>query len=99
MNVKDKIITPNYERMRESFCYALQTTWTDYVKAHNKYMESIWYNEKGELCMLYTEEAADKLEEAYNAFVKAKKDLRDFDEWVKIEKQYDIFRKKLMGEE
>ena len=92
-------LTPNYERMRESFCYAVQTSWQDYVKTHNEYLKSIWFNEKGEMCMMHTEERKEELYTAEKAFNKAYKDLLDFDEWVKMEKQRDIFMRKILGEE
>lgn len=77
----------NYERMRESYCCAVQTTWVDYCKAYKEWLNSIWYNEKGEICMLYTTEAKEKAEKAEAAHLKALKDLNDFDTWVRVEKQ------------
>ena len=97
--MKKSVITPNYERMRESFCYAVRTTWVDYVKASNEYMKSIWFNEKGELCMLYTDQRAEELDAAEKAFNKAQQDLVDFDKWVDMQKQHDIFMRKILGEE
>lgn len=97
--MKKSVIVPNYERMRESFCYALQTTWGDYCKAHTEYMKSMWFNEHGKLCTMHTDKRKEELDVAEKAFNKAYKDLQDFDEWVNTEKQWDIFREKLFGEE
>ncbi len=97
--MKNKIIVPNYERMRESFCHAVQDTWDNYCRAQSKYLKSIWFNSDGKMCMNNTEKYKKEVDEASAAFEKAQQDLVDFDEWVKNEKQYDIFRKKLLGEE
>lgn len=85
--MKKSIITPNYERMRECFCHALQTAWVDYCKANAAYLESMWFNEQGELCMLYTEQRKEELDKADAALTKAGKDLQDFDAWVRVEKE------------
>lgn len=95
--MKEKMITPNYERMRESFCYAVQYTWLEYCKATSNYLKSIWFNERGELVMNGTDELKKKLDEATAAHDKALRDLKDFDEWVKMQKQSDIFMNKLLG--
>lgn len=86
MSIKDKVIIPNYERMRESFVYTLQTAWDDYCKAHSLYLKSMWFNGRGELCTSYTKEAKQTLDEAEAAFIKAGKDLQDFDAWVRMGK-------------
>lgn len=80
-------ITPNYERMREGFCHALQTAWTEYCTASNEYLTSMWFNEKGEICMLFTNSKLEKYIEAEAAFDKAYKDLNDFDAWVEMDKK------------
>lgn len=97
--MRKSILTPNYERMRESFCYAVQTAWQDYVKNHNEYLKSIWFNEKGELVMNGTKEFEEKFKEAEKAFNKAQQDLVDFDKWVDMQKQHDIFMRKILGDE
>lgn len=82
-----KTITPNYERIRESYCYILQTAWVDYCKAYKRWLDSIWFNEKGTICTMYTEDFKKQTDEAAERFYKAQKDLMDFDVWVEMEKK------------
>ena len=85
--MKKSAITPNYERMRASYCYYLQTAWVNYCKASNAYLTSIWFDDNGKLCMLYSDKLKEKMDEAEAAFNKAGKDLHDFDVWVAMEKK------------
>lgn len=87
--MKEPII-PNYERMREGFCRAVQMTWADYCKAYKKWLDSIFFNEQGEMCMLFTEKYMEESERASEAFNKAYKDLNDFDAWVRMEQRLKV---------
>ena len=85
--MKNAIITPNYERMRESFCHAVQDAWNDYCIAQSKYLKSIWFNSDGKMVMNNTEKYKKEADEASAAFEKAQQDLVDFDKWVDMQKQ------------
>lgn len=87
MGNDSKLITPNYERMRSSYCYAVQTAWVKYCEAYKKWLDSIWFNELGEMCVFYTEKYREETDKAAEAFHKAKQDLMDFDAWARVEKR------------
>ena len=97
MNIKDAIIKPNYTRMRESFCRAVQDTWDNYCRAQSKYLKSIWFNKDGKMCMNNTEKYKKEVDKASAAFEKAQQDLVDFDKWVEDEKEFSIFYERLLG--